>query len=248
VTRRAGIASGRPWPWLAILGLVQPSLPAAVAAGPAEPAAESRWAPSAEAGRAAAAIQIVELEVAPELTALLSGETAHLEVTAHLADGTRRDVGRECVFESSRSGIATVEAGLITAVAPGRAGIRVTHPSGKSARREPEVWVGRLVDIGVTPSVARIVPGETIPMRALAIHDNGRSRDMTDDVTWSSSDPSVLVVSDSAERRGLAVAVKPGRARATARSNRAAVESQRSTGLVEVTSARDGVPSRAPRR
>lgn len=187
---------------------------------------------------------IVELEATPTLTPLLTGESTRLQVVARLEDGTQRDVTREVTFESSREGTATVDAaGVVRAVGPGRVSIRIAHPSGKKPRRDPEIWVGQLVDIGLTPATARIAAGQTLQMRALAIHDNGRSREMTDGLSWSSSDARVLVVSDAAEMRGLATAVAAGRVVVQARDRDSGVQSRSTSGAIEVT----GGPAEPPR-
>jgi uncharacterized protein YjdB len=119
-----------------------------------------------------------------------------------MLDRSSRDVTAECTYSSTDEASATVTAsGVVTAVAAGRSLIRIVHSSGREASRPPEVWVGKPIDIGLTPAASRIAVGTSVDMRALAIYDNGRSQEVTDEVSWSSTDPAVASAPDSAGSR-----------------------------------------------
>jgi hypothetical protein len=63
------------------------------------------------------------------------GETAQLRGVARLTDGTERDVTAEATWTSSQPQIATVEAGVVTGRALGRATIRATYMSRTASLR-----------------------------------------------------------------------------------------------------------------
>jgi uncharacterized repeat protein (TIGR01451 family) len=69
--------------------------------------------------------------------------------------------------------------------------------------------------ISVTPPTATVTPGTTQQYDATGTYANSATVDITDDVTWSSSDPSVATVDPST---GLATAVSGGQTTITATS------------------------------
>jgi trimeric autotransporter adhesin len=62
--------------------------------------------------------------------------------------------------------------------------------------------------VTVNPSSATVAPGTTKQFQAVGLYSNGNQVDVTDSVTWSSSNPSVATVNS----HGLATAVGPGSA------------------------------------
>lgn len=69
-----------------------------------------------------------------------------------------------------------------------------------------------LIDLWISPSSAGIAAGATVPLRAMGLFNDGRDADVTEQVSWSSSDPSVATVSNTAGARGIVTGVAPGTA------------------------------------
>ena len=112
---------------------------------------------------------------------------------------------------------ATVDAaGLVTAHAPGTARISIEHPAGRSVGDRPEVSVGELTQIHLSPSSAEVAVGATTSLQALGTFDNGVGADLTEQVEWSSTVASVASVSNLEGTRGLVSGVSTGVARISA--------------------------------
>jgi len=77
-----------------------------------------------------------KIEILPaEVEMDLPGRNQQLLVVAHYADGVRRDVTREAVFESNNSDVAEVKNGSVKAVRRGEAAILVRYEGLYSARQ-----------------------------------------------------------------------------------------------------------------
>lgn len=67
-----------------------------------------------------------------------------------------------------------------------------------------------LIDLRISPSTAGVAPGATAALRAIGLFDDGRDGDVTEQVSWSSSDPAIATVSNTAGARGIVSGVSPG--------------------------------------
>jgi uncharacterized protein YjdB len=162
---------------------------------------------------------------------LLTGETAQLQVKAELEDGGEVDVTGDVSFASTRPQVASVDtAGKVTAQGPGTAEIRIEHPSGVDVDEDPAIWVGELEQLHLSPATRTLAVGQSLALKALGGFDNGRSLDLTDEVSWSSDDDDVLTVSNSPGTRGRVTGIQSGDTSVTARHRESGVESRRSDG------------------
>ena len=161
--------------------------------------------------------KLLEVIATPEDILAIVGDVAQLTVMGVFDDDTIRDITDEVTYETSSLSVATVDTqGRIFALAPGLATIRVDHPAGRSASERPEIWVGELQELHLDPVQAVATVGQSFPFLALATYDNGLGADVTEQVSWSSDDTSVAVVSSFAGTRGLTSAVSAGTARISA--------------------------------
>lgn len=69
-----------------------------------------------------------------------------------------------------------------------------------------------LIDLRISPPSASVAPGATTALRAIGEFDEGREDDVTEQMSWSSSNPSVATVSNAAGARGIVTGVAPGTA------------------------------------
>lgn len=69
-----------------------------------------------------------------------------------------------------------------------------------------------LIDLRISPASASIARGATTSLRAIGEFNDGRTADVTEQMAWSSSDPSVATVSKVAGARGIVTGVSPGTA------------------------------------
>lgn len=69
-----------------------------------------------------------------------------------------------------------------------------------------------LIGLTITPSPANVAAGGTIALHAIGEFDDGRTADVTEQVSWSSSNPAAATVSNAAGTRGVVTGVAPGTA------------------------------------
>jgi hypothetical protein len=72
------------------------------------------------------------------------------------------------------------------------------------------VTLGELQKISVTPDNPEVPAGLTQQFTATGFHAGGATRDITNEVTWSSSDDEYVTISNAASSKGLATAVAQG--------------------------------------
>jgi uncharacterized protein YjdB len=188
--------------------------------------------------------EISRIWAEPTELSLLTGELSDLHVMAELEDGGTVDVTDDVSYESTRPQVASVSgAGRVKAESPGTTRIRIEHPSGVEVDREPEVWIGELEQIHLSPATRTVAIGGTLALKALGSFDNGRSLDVTEQVTWSSDDGDVAAISNTQGTRGRLTGIGSGVAVVTARHRDFGVESRESDGEFTIGA---GGPSQPP--
>lgn len=162
-----------------------------------------------------AAEQPTALVVTPSGLPLALGRVRQFEALARFAGGTEVDVTRDVEWTSSNPAIATVSndpgsEGLATSLAEGITSISAIHPTGVRASVTLNVTRAELMNLVITPTVAVIASGQRQNFRAEGTYTDNTSRDLTNVVTWVSSDETVAVISNVAGSRGLATPVGTG--------------------------------------
>jgi hypothetical protein len=121
-----------------------------------------------------------------------------------------RDVTNAVEWKSSKTDVATVNTS--TGIARGELLARAEGNATITARYSGMVAKRKLVVAGQTAKSLRIESangektvkkGSTLPLRATAAYDSGQSEQVTEDVTWSSSDEQVADVDSGGEVEGV---------------------------------------------
>ena len=135
---------------------------------------------------------------------LLPGESVALTATVQPGNATDRTV----TWSSSDSGVATVSDGNVTALSVGKA--TITAQAG-NVKDECIVTVNPIEATSVTLDKSEVIlaPGESVALIATVYPDNASDKT----VTWSSSDPDIVTVSD-----GNVTALAYGKATVTAQT------------------------------
>lgn len=121
-----------------------------------------------------------------------AGQTQPLTVVAHYSDGTTQDVTGAASFQSSNSGVATVDgSGVITAVEAGNANITITYQD-KSV--SVPVTVTGTAQVIVRPASMTLIKGNSQRVNVLEAYPGGYSLDVTSSCTFASSAPDVAPV------------------------------------------------------
>jgi len=172
----------------------------------------------ATVARPVAAQTLQSVTVTPGDITLRAGFTQVYVATARFSDGSTANVSQQAIWSVSNVGIAIVAdfvpfRGLVTAVAPGSTRISASFTSGGvTARGSTSLTVteGDLVSITTKPTTKSLEVGQQSQFKATALFVDESTDDVTADVTWSSTDPSVASVSNAVGTKGLVTAHKVG--------------------------------------
>jgi uncharacterized delta-60 repeat protein len=129
------------------------------------------------------------------------GITEHFWATGIYTDGTSQDITTQVNWSSSNPSVAQIDSnGLATTLAVGTTTITATSGS-ISGSITVTVTSATVSSISVitTPFNPNMPVGITQQFSALGIYTDGTSHDITPQVTWSSSDPSVAQVDSNGQ-------------------------------------------------
>lgn len=166
--------------------------------------------------------ELVSLQVTPAVSLLPLGTSQQMTCTGTFTDNTTQDLTGTVTWTSADGAIATVSneaatKGLVTPVdLGGPIAIRATDP-GTAIRAEAnvEVVAAALASIAVTPVDPSIAKGRDQQFTATGTFSDQSTRDLTDDVTWSSGDEQVATITNDVPRRGAVPNVADGAGLAT---------------------------------
>ncbi|KZZ64177.1 hypothetical protein A3765_07300 [Oleiphilus sp. HI0130] len=165
---------------------------------------------------------LVSLDVTCVDDVLQLGNQTLCEATGTYSDGHRQIITNEVLWRSSNTTVATVEnaatnrtPGRVTALAVGSSNISASI-DGISDSVTISVETASLVSIDVTTFKTTLIVGETEPFFALGNYNDGSTNDLSESVVWTSSNSSVLAISNAIDRKGEADALSDGTAVITA--------------------------------
>jgi trimeric autotransporter adhesin len=140
---------------------------------------------------------LLTVTVSPAVANVPKGETEQLSATGNYSDGSTQNVTDSATWSTSDASDATVSStGLVAGVATGLATITASYSSvdGTSAITVvPPV----LLAVTVSPATANLPSGETQQLKATGDYSDGSTQNLTDVVTWSTSDSSIASVSST---------------------------------------------------
>lgn len=144
--------------------------------------------------------------VSPANASLAAGMQLQYSAEALYSDGSKQDVTASAAWASSNAAAASVDAaGLATGVAPGTATISATFSS-VAGTTPLTVTAATLTSISISPSEPSVPAGFLQAFTATGIFSDGTNEDLTAQVTWTSSAPSVATISAA----GVATALATG--------------------------------------
>jgi uncharacterized protein YjdB len=166
------------------------------------------------------AAQLISISVSPPALSLAKGTGQGLTATGTYSDATTQDLTTQVSWTSSDNTVVVVSnstgsQGRVTAVAIGSASVTATL-SGVSGSAAVTVTGAVLTSIAVTPANPSLAKGTQAQLAASGTYSDGTVQDLTTQVSWSSSDTTVLTIANSSGNQGRASAVAPGMATASA--------------------------------
>lgn len=145
---------------------------------------------------------LTTVTVSPSTPSVAVGKTQQMVATGTYDNGTTDTVTDSASWASSDNTIATVgSTGLVTGVAAGTATISATL-DGLSGSTTVTVTVANLASISITTTDQSLSSGQTAQFTATGILQNGTTTDLTDSVTWNSSNTAAATIDST----GLATA------------------------------------------
>jgi len=149
-------------------------------------------------------VTLETIDVTPSTERIADGLTVQYTAIGTFSDNTNKDLTSEVTWSSNDTGIATIsEAGLATGVALGTATISANHTlqqlinlsSNTSATLE--VTDAVLQSIVIDPVIVEESVGTEVQMTATGSYDDTTDHNITNDVTWTTSDYFIAEITQS---------------------------------------------------
>jgi hypothetical protein len=158
------------------------------------------------------------LDVTPKATSIPNGTTQQFAATGTYSDDSTRDLTNDVTWASSSTTVATISnadgnQGLASSVAPGTTTVTATSGTGTSAisgSTTLSVTAATLQSITVTPDSGTVPLGYFRQYKATGSYADGTTKDITEDVSWTTFDDKVATVSNAAGAKGRVAAVAVG--------------------------------------
>jgi hypothetical protein len=157
---------------------------------------------------------LVSISVSAQSSTLLPGGSTLLQAVGNFSDGSMVDITGSVTWSTAPPGVVAVSnapgtAGSAIALAPGIA--VVTATSGMiSGATKILVSAATLVKLAILPSSIGVPVGASTRLTAQGGFSDGSVRDVTGQVTWSSSDPTVATIASGPGVGGTVTGVSAG--------------------------------------
>lgn len=148
---------------------------------------------------------VVSIIVKPQSASIALGQNQQFTATATYGNGSSADVTGEAIWSSGNITVATISAGNATGVAVGTTDITATLGVITSDPATLTVGPPIITSITVTPEGGSVEVGGTQQLTATAKYSDGSTADVTNQVTWSSSDEGIASVNEGGLATGKAV-------------------------------------------
>lgn len=147
------------------------------------------------------AVSLEVITIEPAEISLAGGERLRLRAVGGFSDGSIQPLGAALRWESAQPDIVRIdEAGELLALQPGEARISVSL-GGVTGSIPVRVSTATLTGLEITPADPRLASGTTMRFNAVAVYSDGSRRDVTAQVVWASTNPTVLDVSNGDSSR-----------------------------------------------
>jgi uncharacterized protein YjdB len=148
---------------------------------------------------------LTTITVTPATPSVVAGDTLQLTATGSYDDGSTKNITGTVTWTTSDNGVATVSSGgLLTGMAVGSATLTATSAA-ISGTTTVTVQVAGLQSITLSPTGPSIKQGETEQFMATGHLQDGTTQDITDSVTWTSSNEEVATIDATGVATALSV-------------------------------------------
>jgi uncharacterized protein YjdB len=160
------------------------------------------WCPPASAGNKASVDRLERITLGPREARRTVGESQHFTATGHYTSGTTRNLTQKVEYVSSdpavvRAPNAKGERSRVEALAAGKATITATDPkTGVSTHESGDdatmTVMGALQRLTLSPAGVNRWVGQSQRLTAIGHYAGGATRNLTQRVVYTSSDPAVV--------------------------------------------------------
>jgi hypothetical protein len=166
------------------------------------------------------AATLTSIVVTPPDPSMAKGTTVQLTATGNFSDESTEDLTSQVSWTSGDNGIAQVSdvpgtQGLVTGLAVGNTPI-TANLNGIQGSAALAVTAATLTSIVITPPDPSVADGTTVQLTATGDFSDGTTEDLTDEVSWTSSNGTIAQVSDVPNTQGLVTALAVGNTSITA--------------------------------
>ena len=158
---------------------------------------------------------LTSIAITPSAPTRALGQTVQMTATGTYSDGSTSDLSSQVQWTSAVPAVATISGtGLVTTLTTGTSTLTATL-NATTASTLLTVTSATLQSISVTSAQGSFALGQSLPLTATGFYSDGSTQNLTNSVTWTSSAPTVGVVSST----GVATGVTTGTFIARATSN-----------------------------
>lgn len=159
---------------------------------------------------------LVSIAVTPTNASINTGGTQQFTATGTYADHTTADISTAVTWLSSNTSVGTINTtGLATGVAAGSSTITASQ-SGITSTGAMLNVSNPLVSIAVTPTPGFVTPRSSLQFTATGTFNDGSMQNITQTVTWNSSNTANATITTGGANAGLAKGVAIGSSNVTA--------------------------------
>jgi len=176
--------------------------------------------------------KLLFISIIPPNLSIHLGKNQAFSATGTFSDGNIKDVTASLKWSSSQKSVAAISGetkGKVIAktVSEGVTSISVADPdSGVKKETVLTVTPAQLMSIKIDSPKAVFSLGSSQRLTASGVFTDGKIRDVSGSVSWSSSDSTVVTVSNDAGRKGIATALSIGAAEIIAKDPHSGISSK----------------------
>jgi uncharacterized protein YjdB len=149
------------------------------------------------------------IAIQPGDTTIAEATTVQFSAVGTFSDGSTRNITNQVTWSSSNTAVATILNSTATGVSSGDSTIMATLNS-VSDSVTLTVSNATIQSISVTPSNSSIAAGTQLAFTATGVFSDSSTQNITNNVTWSSSNTAFAKVSNTAGSNGIVTAVSTG--------------------------------------
>lgn len=169
------------------------------------------------------AVTLQSIAVTPTSLSLPIGNKQPFIAIGTYSNNSTQNITGSVVWNSSNPAVATIDdpanPGIATTLTAGSTNITATLSGITSQQSTLTVTTAALRAIVITPTNSSIEVGRTQKFVATGLYSDGTEHDITNSVTWSSSNPAMATIDDSM-KRGVATGISAGTTNITAALSR----------------------------